>query len=58
LKYYLPRVGLLLLLLEAAQEDLGQVVELGQELVDRVSLWWLVPGVNLGQALRELGLAG
>lgn len=48
----LPLVGLLLLLSKAAKEDLGQVVELGQELVDRIPLCWLVLGVDLDQALR------
>jgi hypothetical protein len=48
----LALVGLLLLLPKAAQEDLGQVVELGQELVDGISLCWLVPWVDLDQALR------
>jgi hypothetical protein len=39
----------ILLLVQARQEDLRQIVQLAQQLVDRLSLLWLVLFVNLDQ---------
>ena len=53
---HLPWFSFLLLLLQAAEEDLGQIVELGKQLVQGITLSRLVPGINARQALDQLGL--
>jgi hypothetical protein len=46
------------LLIEAVDEDLRKVVQLLQELVDWLRLYWLVPLVDLSEARHEVLLRG